>query len=113
MAWERKLHCVVRVGPIGLLCFVVWLAASLASQAQSEDPAQFEYRVKAAFLFNFIKFVEWPSTVFPQPASPITIGALGDDPGSKALNETIRGKTIDGRELRIRKIAAVEEATAC
>jgi YfiR/HmsC-like len=58
-----------------------------------------EYQVKAAFLYNFGKFVEWPSQAFERPKDPITICVLGHNPFGNALDQVIRGKTIDGRGL--------------
>lgn len=68
-----------------------------------------EYEVKAAFLFNFAKFVEWPD-----PASgPIRLCIVGDDPFGNNLEETVRGKTINGRPIAIRRIKAGENPQGC
>jgi YfiR/HmsC-like len=62
-----------------------------------------EYQVKAAYLFNFLKFVDWPEDAFPDPLAPIVIGIVGDDPFGPALPQVIIGKTVQGRDLIIRK----------
>jgi hypothetical protein len=67
-----------------------------------------EYQVKAAYLFNFLKFVEWPGDAFPDSLAPIVIGIVGDDPFGNALPEVVVGKTVQGRDLVIRGYRAGE-----
>jgi hypothetical protein len=62
-----------------------------------------EYQVKAAYLFNFLKFVEWPDDAFADSLAPIVIGIVGDDPFGSALPEVVIGKTVQGRDLVIRR----------
>jgi hypothetical protein len=68
-----------------------------------------EYQVKAAYLFNFLKFVEWPEDAFADPLAPIVIGIAGDDPFGNALPQVIAGKTVQGRDLVTRKYRAGED----
>jgi len=72
-----------------------------------------EYEVKAAFLYNFAKFVEWPSRSFQTRQDPIAVCVLGHNPFGNALQEVIRGKSIDGRAFVFRQVADAEEASAC
>ena len=72
-----------------------------------------EYRLKAAFLYNFAKFIDWPSDSFPAGASPIVLCVLGSDPFGTALDETLQGKTVRGRSLVIRRFREVEDVRAC
>jgi hypothetical protein len=69
--------------------------------------------VKAAFLFNFAKFVEWPSEAFDGPSHPITICVLGKDPFGSALNEVIAGNTLHGHAFRTRLISEIRESEDC
>ena len=64
-----------------------------------------EYEVKAAFLFNFSKFVEWPEGTFAGPGSPIAICVLGENPFGRLLEDAVRGKQVNGRELEVRQVA--------
>ena len=82
-------------GPAAL---VLALVTALPGAAQD---APLEYRVKAAYLFNFIKFVEWPAGPVPE-GTPFTICVAGDNPFDTALDETIRGETVGGRPLQWR-----------
>jgi hypothetical protein len=72
-----------------------------------------EYQVKAAFLYNFAKFVEWPSQAFLTPKDPITVCVFGHNPFGEALEEVIHGKSIDGRSFVYRQVSDSEGASAC
>lgn len=63
------------------------------------QPEPSEYAVKAAFLLNFARFVEWPSGSFDETTSPIVLGVLGADPFGRLLDDTVRGKVVAGRSL--------------
>jgi hypothetical protein len=72
--------------------------------------AQFsEYAVKAAYLFNFTKFVEWPDGTFDSTTSPIIIGVLGEDPFGGDLDRTIAGKSVNGLSIRIKRFGVFDE----
>ncbi len=62
-----------------------------------------EYTVKAAYLFNFAKFVEWPKGTWPDNDVPLVIGVLGDDPFDKALDAAVEGKSRNGHPIRVRR----------
>lgn len=70
-----------------------------------------EPQIKAAFVFNFAKFVEWPAARFSTTNSAVIIGVLSDSAVAKALEEVIRGRTINGRSLAIRVVNSADEAT--
>lgn len=72
-----------------------------------------EYQVKAAFLYNFSKFVEWPQPSAEAAREPFVIGILGTDPFGDALEGIIQGKSANGRKLMIRKLRAAEDARTC
>jgi hypothetical protein len=76
-------------------------------------PSADEYQVKAAFLYNFARFVEWPESAFKTSADPIVICVLGRSPLGSALDQATRGKQIAGRSLVIRQILDVQEAGGC
>lgn len=87
---------------------LVWMSCSSTAWAL---PA--EYEVKALFLFNFTRFVEWPASAFPEPGSPVIIGVLGADPFGDGLDEVVRGEKIDGRPLLVRRFRRVEDVGEC
>lgn len=85
------------------------LGALIATLARGE-PAK-EYQVKAAFLYNFTKFIEWPEGRLPRDESPIVIGVLGRNPFASELENVVRGRKINGHAIAIRVLAAAEDAS--
>lgn len=69
-----------------------------------------EYELKAAFIYNFTKFIEWPDDAFSGPGSPIFIGILGQDPFGGALENAIRGRKVNGRPLVIEHLESAASA---
>ncbi|MEO8662099.1 MAG: YfiR family protein [Bryobacteraceae bacterium] len=72
-----------------------------------------EYYVKAAFLYNFARFVEWPPGTFHKPEDRFAICVLGEDPFGRALEDTIAGKTLEGRLFRVARIRDAAHAAGC
>jgi hypothetical protein len=87
--------------------------APVPAQAPARTSTAPEYQVKAVFLFNFAQFVEWPAGAFADSAAPLVIGVLGEDPFGPYLDETVRGETIDGRPLAVRRYRTVSEVDDC
>jgi hypothetical protein len=76
-------------------------------------PSASEYEVKAAFLYNFAKFVDWPPAAFADQRSAMVIGVLGDDPFGVDLDRAVEDKTVNGRPLVVRRFKRLEDLTAC
>lgn len=74
-----------------------------------EPPAD-EHHVKALFLYNFAKFVEWPSET---PGDAICIAVIGDDSFGDVLDETVAGKKVNGRGFIVRRVKPEEQAPQC
>ncbi|HJQ22981.1 MAG TPA: YfiR family protein [Blastocatellia bacterium] len=72
-----------------------------------------EYQVKAAFLFNFVKFIEWPAEAFSDDGAPLVIGVIGQDPFGGHLDQAISGKSVNGRQLLVRRFKWGEDVRAC
>ena len=83
---------------------------ALAPAAAAETSR--EYLIKAAFLYNFAKFTEWPAGSFPDSAAPLDVCVFGEDPFGGAL-ESIAGKTIRGRRVAVHRVASIEAGAAC
>lgn len=77
-----------------------------------EDPPE-EYQVKAAFVYNFVKFVQWPPGTFQSSTEPLSICVLGEDPFGRSLDDTVAGRAIDGRRLTVRHISSVKQSARC
>jgi len=72
-----------------------------------------EYQVKAAFLYTFAKFVEWPPKAFSSPSAEIAICVLGDYPFGSFLDDAIRGKSVDGRPLAVYRLTDFPAGHEC
>jgi hypothetical protein len=72
-----------------------------------------EYEVKAAYLYNFARFVEWPDNVRLDPHGPLVIAILGKDPFGGEIDRFIEGKTVNGRRLVIKRFSSLEAYEQC
>ena len=72
-----------------------------------------EYELKAAYLFNFGKFVQWPEEAFKKSTDPFIIGIYGNDPFGNILQQTTLNKTLQNRPIIIVNISNIEDAPAC
>ena len=103
----------------GVLCLGlrVWILAIWLFLGGVALPAQTavtkEYAVKAAFLFNFAQFVEWPPETFPEKETPLVIGVLGEDPFKGFLREMLRDDKAGNRPFRVEYYRRVEEIKQC
>lgn len=89
----------------------VTLAICLAGAAAAVPPSR-EYDLKAAFLYNFVTFVEWPKDALPE-GKPLVIGILGQDPFGATLDEIVAGEKVRQSPLEVRRCRSVEEARQC
>jgi hypothetical protein len=88
------------------------LAATIG-HVRAEAPLADEYPVKAAFLFNFAKFVEWPAIAFKGPEDPFSICVLGQNPFGTALEDVVRDKTVANRGFVVRGVSNAQQASKC
>jgi len=88
---------------------VTLCSLAVAAQAQSAT----EYQVKAAFLFNFAKFVDWPADAFPTADAPLQICVLGPDPFGRDFEQIIVEKTVNGHRIEVAHPDALPQAKAC
>jgi hypothetical protein len=79
------------------------LVLVLVTELGAAQPQPTEYEVKAAYLFHFASFVEWPPDVFESPDAPIVIGVLGKDPFDRVLDRTVEGKSLQRRGFVIKR----------
>jgi hypothetical protein len=89
------------------------LAATLLAASAPQEREAPEYEIKAAFLYNFAAFVEWPSSAFPDRESPFLVGVVGRDPFSSTLEEAFRGKEVGGRLVAVKRASDVKSLGAC
>lgn len=73
------------------------------------SPTSFEYDLKAAFLLNFIRFVEWPSAAFAAPDAPLTVCILGHDPFGRGIDQIVEGESVNGHKITIERIQSDQQ----
>jgi|ERR1043166_225637 hypothetical protein len=90
---------------LGILIAVLGMTLnSTSADAQAGDASNSsEYLIKAGFIYNFAKFVEWPGNSFSQADSPIVIGVLGTDPFGNVLDRIVEDKKIGSRGFVVRR----------
>jgi hypothetical protein len=106
-------------GTRGLLGRWRWLVVAIASgllaipglHAQHSKPTDFQ--VKAAYLYNFGRFIEWPANVTPAKAGSFNICVLGEDPFGPALDVTLDAETIGNQRVVARRISSPHESGDC
>lgn len=96
-------------GGRGWRSLVLFLLTAVALAARPPG----EYEVKAAFLYNFARFVEWPEAVCGGREAPVVIGVVGQDPFGESLAEMVRAQTARGRRIEIRHFRPEEEFETC
>ncbi len=90
-----------------ILALVVFMAA-IASEAWADSVISREYQVKAAFLYNFIKFVDWPEEKTTDANEPIIIGIIGKDQFGAAF-EPIKDRVVKGSKVVVRRFKGLEQ----
>jgi len=95
-----------------LTLILIWLPLT-GRGAQTQEAQPTEYQLKAAFLFNFAMFVQWPQRAFDDRTSPFVIGVLGENPFHDDLPKTVQNKKVDDHPLLVREIQHLTEATNC
>lgn len=97
--WRRLLASVALL--------VAWQPAAAAETSVSK-----EYQLKAAFLYNFTKFVEWPPARFADETSPIVVAVVGRNPFGDELENVVKGRSVNGRPIAVKIVTTPEEASS-
>jgi hypothetical protein len=90
---------------------VVWTLLAVSSVHAQQRPN--DYQVKAAYLYNFGRFVEWPSKVSAAKGDSFTVCVLGEDPFGSTLDATLAGETIGGKNVVAKRISIPQESVNC
>jgi YfiR/HmsC-like len=97
---------------VQLFCF--WFAClglghhSLLGAEVSREP-----QLKAAYIYNFAQFTQWPAEAFVTADSPIVIGVLASDLMADLLRQTVQGETIGGRKLVVQEYKSLRDLQTC
>lgn len=94
-----------------MIAFLVY--ASMVTNSRAESRNAREYQIKAAFLYNFGKFIDWPAESFENESAPVVYCIIGQDPFGNILDKTVKGKTLKGRRLIIERRMTVSRLSSC
>lgn len=95
------------IGMLICVMIVMWVTTPRDCKAFQE------HEVKAVFLFNFAKYVEWPAGSFSDQKEPVIIGLIGKDPFGSAIFDVIQNKTVNGRGVLVKRFANIGELDKC
>lgn len=104
----RAGHVALHVG-----CLALAIAASPLTAEAARGRVTREYDLKAAFLFNFTQFVEWPDAALADPQGPFVIGVLGDDPFGPSLDEIVANERVHDHAIVVRRARTLSELGTC
>ncbi len=98
---------------LSLAAALLW-APGLSRKAAAQDGSPpLEYQVKAAFLFNFAKFIEWPPDAIGGPEEAFVVCVVDNDAFARALDLAVSGKTVNGHSLKVRRLRAGDDSAFC
>ena len=97
--WALKMGVVIAVVTATLPC-------------RADAPTR-EYQVKAAFIYNFTQFVQWPDAAFASKDSPFVVATIGADPFNGALDAAMAGKTVANRSVTVQHFASADGLGPC
>jgi hypothetical protein len=100
-----------RVQSLILVPILCALFVSVRAPAQQAKPN--EYQVKAAYVYNFGKFVKWPTDAAANRSSGFTICVLGDDPFGTVLQSTLASESLGGKPVAVKRVPTPEDAASC
>jgi hypothetical protein len=102
-------RCVFGSTVVVLLIAVALVNVPISVEAEDEAPQ--DYQVKAAFLVNFPKYVDWPAEAFASANSPITVGVFGDENVAREYQNMTQGLVIDGHPVVLKRIQSEADLT--
>lgn len=105
MKWFVATH-----GPAAIVLLTVLCIPAAISAA--DEPSR-EYQVKAAFLFNFAQFTQWPDSAFSRSDDPLVVAVIGQNPFGPVLQQTLEGKSISGHPIVVRYIDSSGDLSGC
>lgn len=99
--------------PILLARWLVALGCTAAPAAAQGEPEALEQQVKAAYLLNFTRYVEWPRGTFTSADAPVDLCVVGDERFAEVVRQTIAGRRSQGRPVRLVRPDAPAQARDC
>lgn len=96
---------------VALSILPIFVLLSAPAFCQSEENV--EYKIKAAYILNFLRFMEWPDSVFAEATSPLIVGVLGTDPFGAILDKTVESEKINGHPIVIERFSSWDDLGQC
>ena len=93
------------------ILIVALCVCTAGGRAPASSPS--EYEIKAAFLYNFANYIEWPTHVPADSGGTFVIGVYGDDPFQNTLDRAVSDKTINGRKIEIKHFRSSRDLKPC
>src|SRR4030095_7595969 len=93
------------------VCVCLVVVAGVRSLAQKPPVSQAE--VKAVWLLNFARYIDWPADAFARPDSPLVVGIVGKDPVSPTLEKILADKVAKGRRFSLKRLAVEDDLHGC
>jgi hypothetical protein len=106
-----KIGLMIKRIPVLFLCILLSIMKMDAQELSQPGPS--EYEIKAAFLYNFAKFVEWPAHSNQASQDSVVVGILGQDPFGFLIEKIIGDKTVGGKIIVIKRYASLEQISSC
>jgi hypothetical protein len=104
-------------GSLSVICLGLALfcaGATFQIFGEPAPPTEYpEYQLKAGYLWNFSRYVDWPARSFKQTNSPLVIGILGQDRFGNDLRKLVAGKKVEGHDLVVRKVETMDQSREC
>ena len=112
--YKRNSHNSLNNLYLYLFIFILqWSTAFGQTAAHAKNPSYSAYEVKAAYLYNFSKFVEWPVNAFENSGSPFIIGILGNDPFDSSLELIVTNKMVNNRNIKVICSKKIKDLEKC
>ena len=90
--------------------FILLMPLNLLAHANAQTPPSAEYQLKAVFLYNFTRFIEWPPEAFESYNDPFVIAVIGDDPFGAYLEQAVAGESIGRHPIQIKRIKELDRS---
>ena len=91
------------------IALLLWVSASLPGFCQGVSDEQ----VKAAYLYSFAKFIEWPAASFQTPSTPFQFCVVNNRSFQAELDRTVKGKSVAGRTIAVLSVLDAEQSRSC
>jgi len=95
------------------LIALILLTACSVGQGPAQHDNGLEQKFKAAYLYNFLQFIEWPDTAFATKSSPVIIGIFSQDPLARELGQLVEGESVNGRKITVQNFRTTRNIKEC